>query len=412
MSFREVPNKQICTGSNGFGEALPNDYETSGKTYPLLIFIHGLGEGGNGSTELSLVFKHGPLAQVKWNNYDTPFVMIAPQFKRDLWAYSNNVQQAIDYAKANYRVDKVFVTGLSMGGGATWDYAQYNPTKLLAILPVCGALSPNANGAKAIGLAKLPVYATHNLGDGVVPYSHSTGWVNGILAAGGNAKLLSYASTTHDSWTRTYDLTKNEFDGYNWAEWLMQFYQQAIVQPPVDPKPTTITILPTDEKYITVSKGWAQTSKDIYGADKNISGTDDQVLYNAERWGAFSYEVPLPNGDYTVKLKFAELFHSSIGRRVFNVDIEGQRVLAGFDILANVPKFTALEKSFQVKVTDGKLSIGFTATVDNAKITAIDIIPGIIQQYNTKVEISSVATGKVLKTYTDTFSEPVKVDVK
>lgn len=411
MSYREVQNTKICTGSNGFAEALPDDYDGS-KVFPLLVFIHGLGEQGNGNTELFNVSKHGPLAQVKFNGFKTPFVMVAPQFLKDYWPGNMNVDQVITWAKSTYKVDKVFLTGLSMGGAATWDYAQNNPTKLLAILPTCGALGANNTGAKAIADARLPVYATHNDGDPRVSYSNSTSWVNAIKAAGGNAKLLTFQSTTHDSWTRTYDLTRKEFDGYNWAEWMMQFYQQAVVIPPVDPKPTTITILPTDEKNITVSKGWAQTSKDIYGSDRKISGTDDQVLYNAERFGVFSYQIPLPNGDYTVKLKFAELFHNSIGRRVFNVDIEGQRVLAGFDILANVPKFTALERSFQVKVTDGSLKIDFTATVDNAKITSIDIIPGVIQQYNTTVEISSVATGKVLKSYTDTFSEPVKVDVK
>lgn len=410
MSYKEVQNKSICAGSNGFAEALPDEYDGV-KVFPLLVFMHGLGEQGNGNTELFNVSKMGPLAQVKWGNFKTPFVMIAPQMRKGFWPDNTHVQQVIDYAKANYKVDKVFLTGLSMGGAATWDYAQTYPDRLLAILPTCGALGANNPGAQRIAAAKLPVYATHNNADPMVSYSNSTGWVNAINSYGGNANLITYNSTTHDSWTATYNTTTKQYDGLTWHEWFLQFYSQQVVIPPVV-EPSTITILPTDEKYITVSKGWAQTAKDIYGTSKTISGTTDQDLYNAERWGVFSYQVPVPNGDYTVRLKFAELFHSSIGRRVFNVDIEGQRVLAGFDILANVPKFTALEKSFPVKVTDGKIDIQFSATVDNAKITAIDIIPGVIQQYNTTVEITSVASGKVLKTYTDTFSEPVKVDVK
>jgi predicted peptidase len=82
MSYREVQNTKICVGSNGFAEALPDDYDGS-KVFPLLVFIHGLGEQGNGNTQLFNVSKHGPLAQVKFNGYKTPFVMIAPQFLKD-----------------------------------------------------------------------------------------------------------------------------------------------------------------------------------------------------------------------------------------------------------------------------------------------------------------------------------------
>jgi predicted esterase len=406
MPYQEIQNKQICVGSNGFAEALPSTYDGV-KMFPLLVFLHGLGEQGNGNTELFAVSKHGPLAQVKFNGYDTPFVMIAPQFRKGYWPAAANVQEVINYAKANYKVDGVFLTGLSMGGGATMDYAQSNPKGLLAALPTCPALGSNQTGAKNIADAKLPVYFTHNNGDPQVSYSNSTGWVNAINTAGGNAKLLTFASTTHDSWTRTYDLTRKELDGKNWAEWLLQFYNQIEI-PPITP--TKFSILPTDETYLKVTKGWAQTATDIYGGAKVISGTTDQKLYNAERWGIFDYSVPVPNGEYTVVLKFCELFHSSIGRRVFNVDLNGNRVLTAFDILAQVPKFTALEYSFPVNVTNGKIDIDFDPTVDNAKITAIDIIPGKVVTYPVKIEVVN-EKGEVIDTISKTYNEPVTVKV-
>lgn len=405
MSYQEIQNKQICAGSNGFAEALPDDYDGV-KVFPLLVFMHGLGEQGNGNTELFNVSKHGPLAQVKFNGFKTPFVMIAPQMRKGFWPDNTHVQQVIDYAKVNYKVDKVFLTGLSMGGAATWDYAQTYPDRLLAILPTCGALGANNPGAQRIANAKLPVYATHNNADPMVSYSNSTGWVNAINSYGGNAKLLTYNSTTHDSWTATYNTTNKQFDGFTWAEWFLQFYKQPIVIPP----PQKITILPEDSRF-KVTRGWVQTAKDIYGTDKTISGTTDQTLYNKERWGLFDISVPVPNGEYTVVLKFCELFHSSVGRRVFNVDINGTRVLTGFDILANVPKFTALEDAFSVTVTNGLIDIDFDPVKDNATISAIEIIPGKVVTYPVTVEVQN-ESGKVLKTYSDTFNEPVKVVVK
>lgn len=406
MTYNEYQNVSICNGSNGFAEAIPDGYDGI-KAFPLLVFIHGLGEQGNGASELFNVSKHGPLAQVKFNGFKTPFVMIAPQFRKGYWPSAADVKKTIDYANATYKVDKVFLTGLSMGGGATMDYAQAYPDTLAAILPTCPALGSNNTGAQKIATAKLPCYFTHNNGDPQVSYSNSTGWVNAITNYGGNAKLLTFNSTTHDSWTRTYDPNRKELDGKNWAEWMLQYYTQ--VQQPIEP-PKKITILPTDEKFIKVSKGWAQTATDIYGGHKAIAGTSDQALYNAERWGVFEYNIPVPNGEYTVVMKFAELFHSSPGRRVFNVDINGQRVLTGFDILANVPKFTALEMDFPVTVTGGFINIDFDPTVDNAKITAIDIIPGKVVSYPVKVEVMN-EKGDVIDTITKTYNEPVTVKV-
>ena len=108
-----------------------------------------------------------------------------------------------------------------------------------------------------------------------------------------------------------------------------------------------------------------------------IGGTSDATLYQSERYGnMFSYAFFLPNGTYSVGLKFAEIYWSSPGQRVFNVAINGQTVLSNFDILATVPKNTALDKTFTASVTNGTLTVSFTTVRDNAKISAIEIVPG------------------------------------
>src|SRR5207248_3308467 len=98
-----------------------------------------------------------------------------------------------------------------------------------------------------------------------------------------------------------------------------------------------------------------------------------------ERYGkTFSYAVSVPNGTYSVTLKFAEIYWTAAGRRVFNVAINGKTVLTNFDILAQpgAAPNTALDKNFSTTVTNGTLSIVFTTVADNAQINAIEVVPG------------------------------------
>ncbi len=103
----------------------------------------------------------------------------------------------------------------------------------------------------------------------------------------------------------------------------------------------------------------------------SISGTSDAPLYQTERYGDFIYAIPLANGNYTVTLKFAEIYWSSAGQRVFNVYIEGMKVISSLDIFAKVGKNRPYDLSFPVTVSDGKLDIKFQTIVDNAKVSAI-----------------------------------------
>lgn len=162
-----------------------------------------------------------------------------------------------------------------------------------------------------------------------------------------------------------------ELTGANFSEWMLPYSSGAPVLPS---QPRKLTILPSDERFINNVRGWAHTTDEIYGSPRTILGTTEQDLYNAERFGVFDYTIPIANGDYTVVFKFCELYHNLVGKRVFNVDLNHNRVLSNFDILANVAKFTAHTRSFNVTVTNGQLKIDFSAVVDNASITAIDII--------------------------------------
>jgi len=134
-----------------------------------------------------------------------------------------------------------------------------------------------------------------------------------------------------------------------------------------------------------------------YSSVKSIANTSDDELYHTERYGNFSYDFPVSNGDYTVNLHFAEIYFGlagggsdgGVGSRVFNVNIEGGgEELTNYDIFADVGPGAAVIKSFPVTVSDGELNIVFTTVTNNAKISAIEIL----SQQNVNTPISWIST--------------------
>jgi Malectin domain/Viral BACON domain len=109
----------------------------------------------------------------------------------------------------------------------------------------------------------------------------------------------------------------------------------------------------------------------------NVSVQDFQ-LYRSGRYGLygdFSYNIPVPNGTYSVTLLFAEILYSGQGQRVFNVTINGNTVLSNFDILAHVPPLTPLQQQFTVPVTTGALQIGFVGVAGRGLVNGIRVAP-------------------------------------
>jgi len=123
----------------------------------------------------------------------------------------------------------------------------------------------------------------------------------------------------------------------------------------------------------------------IYKADANftggnagttavaINGTTDDALYQSERWGASSYNIPLANGNYNLTLKFAENYWAAAGKRVFDVTVGGVTKISNLDVFAKVGKNAAYDVVLPISVTNGTLSVKFVNKVDNAKICAIKV---------------------------------------
>ncbi|MDZ7376377.1 MAG: malectin domain-containing carbohydrate-binding protein, partial [candidate division KSB1 bacterium] len=135
-----------------------------------------------------------------------------------------------------------------------------------------------------------------------------------------------------------------------------------------------------DQPYTPGSWGYVNPGYFLF-YDYPISGTNDDPLYQYEHNALDSYLFTVPNGTYVVTLKFAELYYDNVGERVFHVDIEGQRVLNNFDIIAEVGFAAACDKTFIIDVSDGILDIQFITiekepgvTLAHANVKAIAVV--------------------------------------
>jgi predicted peptidase len=191
----------------------PQGYEQENKKWPLMLFLHGAGERG---TNLSAVAVHGPPKILK-DRPDFPFVVISPQCPaRQSW-HTETLMALVDDAIKRYKVDpeRVYLTGLSMGGFGSWALATAYPDRFAAVAPICGGgnvidlLLPNRTAA----FKSLPIWAFHGAKDTTVKLEESQRMVEAFKRAGNeNVKLTVYPEAEHDSWTETY---KNE-ELYKW----------------------------------------------------------------------------------------------------------------------------------------------------------------------------------------------------
>jgi predicted peptidase len=181
---------------------LPSGYDAdSSQRWPLILFLHGSGERGS---DLELVKLYGIPKNLEMGD-DLPFIVVSPQCPADShWTLHIEALNALlDDVIARTRVDedRVYLTGLSMGGAGTWMLAGAYPHRFAAIAPICGRIVP----LPLVRLKNLPIWAFHGDADEVVPVSETTRTVDAIKALGGNVQSTIYPGVGHNSWTQTYN---------------------------------------------------------------------------------------------------------------------------------------------------------------------------------------------------------------
>jgi predicted peptidase len=185
---------------------LPADYgKEQDKKFPLILFLHGAGERGD---DINLVKKHGP-PKLLDSDTDLPvknFIVVSPQCPANKWWQPHEVIALLDDVSQKYAVDpdRVYLTGLSMGGFGTWETAARYPERFAAIAPICGGGDPR----RVRSLKDMPTWVFHGDKDPTVPVQRSIELVDALKQLGNDVKFTRYREAGHDSWTATYNKTE------------------------------------------------------------------------------------------------------------------------------------------------------------------------------------------------------------
>ncbi|MCL2517172.1 MAG: prolyl oligopeptidase family serine peptidase [Oscillospiraceae bacterium] len=195
---------------------VPEDYED--VKYPVLIFLHGSGE--RGSDGLNHMFMPRYFADRYF--YDYPSIYIAPQcpweeqwvnwnwtlgdYSTDDVPESNALQTVYKIIldvieKYNADINRIYITGYSMGGYGTWDMITRHTELFAAAVPICGG----GDSSKAELLIDLPIWNFHGDSDYIVPISGSDLIAERMYEIGADKFLYTiYKRGGHDAWSPTY----------------------------------------------------------------------------------------------------------------------------------------------------------------------------------------------------------------
>jgi predicted peptidase len=182
---------------------LPETYgKDKAKKWPLILFLHGSGERGTNPASVRRVGLPKKLdAEPAF-----PFLVLSPQCPKDKWwtdaEVTVMVMALLDEVCRSYSVDpdRVYLTGLSMGGFGVWGLAGQYPDRFAAAAPLCGG----GNLFQAPRLKSVPVWAFHGAKDKAVPVVFSQQMVSILKRAGGTVQLTIYPDLDHIIWDKTY----------------------------------------------------------------------------------------------------------------------------------------------------------------------------------------------------------------
>jgi predicted peptidase len=189
-----------------------------GQRCPLIVFLHGAGERGDDNVK-QLLYLPDVLARPE-NLMRFECFALAPQCPEGLqwvdvpWGAKESSPQpaasrAIKMAEAildevlhkwPIDEDRVYLTGLSMGGFGAWDLALRRPATFAALAPLCGG----ADETQVAALAHLPIWAVHGEKDTAVPVERSRRMIEAVRAAGGKPKYSELPNVAHNCWTTAY----------------------------------------------------------------------------------------------------------------------------------------------------------------------------------------------------------------
>jgi predicted esterase len=232
-SFAQQTQRQTPVAAGlvikGFWEYLPPGYSPTGAKVPCIIFLHGSGERGLGTSgDLNKILNNGPPKHIKnghnmcftVNGKTECFMVLSPQTNK--WSWKSDVMPFVRWALQNYNIDpdRLYCTGLSMGGEGTWFSACFpdnDPNVWAAIGVMCGRASRTDGGV--VQNRKISVWAFHGEADTAIPLNAGLNPILGMRTAGGNPLWTTYPGVGHGGcWDRGYrvDHTYHNPNLYEW----------------------------------------------------------------------------------------------------------------------------------------------------------------------------------------------------
>jgi poly(3-hydroxybutyrate) depolymerase len=289
-----------------------NTAEAANGKLPAILFLHGIGESGN---DLNVLRRNGFPRNLE-GDQQFPFIFIMPQCPSSTeWYYTNadNVtamRTFLDDIIARFPVDtnRIYVTGLSMGGIGSWYFAIKLPTRFAALVPV----SFRGDGWSPSPARDIPVWAFHGAKDGVIPFAKAQSLVDEFTASGGSIRFTVYPNGSHDgsTWTVTY----NNADVYDWMLRKKKPAPTTGVERPEGVMPGGFLLeqnFPNPFNPVTTVSFTLPSEMHTHLAVSNIFGQTVAVLLDQLR-AAGSYRVEfdatnLPSGTYFCRLSAGEV---------------------------------------------------------------------------------------------------------
>lgn len=284
---------KMTPSGRGYLEYLPAGYATSTERYPAIIFLHGSGERGLGtSADLAKVTNQGPPKLIKYGNKmcftvngkTECFIVLSPQTND--WSWQYDVVPFVQYALQTYRIDpdRVYLTGLSMGGEGTWlgaSYADNAPNYFAALAPMSGRAAVS-DGTNVAG-KKIAVWAFHGLLDTAIPIAAGQRPITGMTAAlASPAPIFTiYPTTDHSqTWIQAYT-PDHTYHNPNVYEWFLaqRRSSQANVAPVVSAGVDLNLVLPISVVTLTATASDTDGTIASY-AWSQVSGPSAAILTN------------------------------------------------------------------------------------------------------------------------------------
>jgi predicted peptidase len=212
-----------CVYTNQAGAAFPYrlgmpQFPEAGRKYPLILFLHGSGECG--TDNLKQIRVGVPALVRSLIKQSEPVIVLAPQCPSDSW-WVKQLAMTADYAAPGQPApsleaalelcrhlvaerqadpDRLYITGLSLGGFGAWDAIQREPALFAAAIPICGG----GDIRRVQDLKRLPIWVFHGRDDKNVPVGCGRRMVEALRQNGARVKYTEYENAAHNVWDRTY----------------------------------------------------------------------------------------------------------------------------------------------------------------------------------------------------------------